>query len=105
LALADVAGDGRSAGEPTRRAYDRRDRQRHIHPLAVFLHPYRFVMLNTLAASEPLQDVVYVVVPGGGEQADVLADGIFGAAAIEVFGAGVPTDDGAVQALADDGAL
>ena len=102
LAFGDVAGDGRSACERARRAFDRRNRQGHVDPLAIFLHPHGFIMMNMFAAFELRENVVDIIVARRCQQANILADDFFGAIAVEPFSAGVPTEDRAVQLLADN---
>ena len=63
FALRDFAGDLRDADDLAVRIADGRDRQRDVNPPAVLGASYRFKMLDPLAATDPLQDRRFFVLP------------------------------------------
>src|SRR5579875_1588270 len=77
-ALADVAGDVRSADDPSTLILKRREAHGRLEALAVLAQPNRLVMFDSLAALEPFHDLrVFLRTFGRKEKRNGFADDLF----------------------------
>src|SRR5262245_7371657 len=106
LALGDVAGDLGGADDPAGRVPERRHGQRDIEQAAILAHPHRLVGFDALAAPGALENPqLFVVAVRRDDDLNGLADDFTRLIAKEPFGRAVPTQDGAIEVLADDRVL
>ena len=97
LALRDVAPDAGRTDDPAGLVPDGRDAHRDIEPGAVFADAHCLVMIDALAAAQPLHDGRQLArALRGDDQRDRLADRLLRRIAVETLGAPVPAGDRAV---------
>ena len=100
----DVARDSGRAYDLSIRLSNGRNRDGDIQMAAILGNSHRFVVLDPLAARDSFQDfgdLVGTIL--GSQQRYIFTDDFIGAIAVHGLGAAVPTGDGSVQFLADDG--
>src|SRR5207302_6117732 len=99
----DVTPDRRCADDPPLLVADGGDGHRNGDPLPIFVYAKSLVVVDALASAQALEDGHELVgVVGWNEDRDIASDRFFGPVAVDALGPPVPTDDGAVERLADD---
>src|SRR5579859_1200074 len=103
LARGHVVGDFRYADDRAVLVMHWRHSERNINQPPILTAPDGFVVLDPLAAPDPLQDLRLFALPViGNDHGDGFADYFFGQISKQTFGARIPADDDAAQIHADD---
>ncbi len=106
LLLADVARDLRRAHHVAPIIENRGNRQGDVHQTAVLATTDGFVVVDLFTATDAVEDAgLFVMSIGGNEHHHRLPDRFLGRVSEELFRAGIPTRDDAVDVLADDGVV
>ena len=106
FAIGDVARNGRGPVDPSRRVVKRRDRHGNIDPRAVLPHADGLIMRNPLPLGEPLENPGQLGrMIGRHENRNGLADDLLGGVAVEFLRPVIPTENGPLQRLGDNGVL
>src|SRR5271155_1885710 len=104
--LSYVASDFRCADDSSLSISDRRNGQGNINQLPILALPNGFIVFDALAAPDSLQDRLLLVLAIGWDQnRNRLADDFLRKVAENALRAAVPTRDGAIEVLADDGVV
>ena len=106
LALGDVAGDGRSAGDPAGGIDHRRDGEKDLETAAILGHSLGLERIDPPALPQPLEDRPELMQAlRRDDEVDRTADSLFCGIAVARLRAGVPARHDPVQRLAQDGVL
>ena len=106
LALGDVPGDGRGAGDPPGRVPGGRHGERHVAGGAVLAEADGLELLDPLPGGDGGQQLVgFGLAVVRGEDVHRQADRLLGGVAVDALGAPVPADDRPVEGLGGDGVV
>jgi len=98
--------DFRRADNLVGRRTDRRDAERHLDRSAVFADARRFVVLDRVTLSYPSKDIPdFSATFRRHDDVDALADGFRRGEAKQAFGGIVPSGDGTIELLGNDGVV
>jgi hypothetical protein len=104
LLSSDVARDLGRANDLPRRIKDWRDRYRDIDRAPVFMTTDGFVMFDLLAGTDSAQNTDHFVSAiWRHDRADIPAHYLVGRVPVQILSTAIPAQDGAVQALGNDG--
>ena len=103
FSLADVSSDFRRADHFAVDVLDRRNRQRHVDPRAIFFQAHCFEMLDALAANQSLHNAAQLRLPVRWDDHRYgLTDCLLRREPIEPFGGGIPTGNGSTEVFSNN---